>query len=78
MLRIIFAHVVGSKRNDDDCCCAGTSQTLLFLIEVEEFIKIPEIGFQQNRARKIFFKFIHSKGASAPLTVPITSVSKNE
>ena len=41
---------------------AGTSQTLLFLIEVDEFQKIPEIGFQQTRARKIFFKFIHSKG----------------
>ena len=43
-------------------CCAGTSQTLLFLIEVDEFQKIPEIGFQQNRAKKLFFKFIHSKG----------------
>lgn len=47
----------------------GTSQTLLFLTEVEEFLKIPEAGFQKNRARKIYVKFIHNK---AIMAVPIS------
>mmetsp|Transcript_23536 Transcript_23536/g.39976 ORF Transcript_23536/g.39976 Transcript_23536/m.39976 type:complete len:965 (-) Transcript_23536:251-3145(-) len=51
----------------------GTSQTLLFLIEVDEFQKIPETGFQQSRARKIFFKFIHSK---AIMAVPLTPATR--
>jgi len=48
----------------------GTSQTLLFLTEYEEFRKIPDYGFRQNRARKIFNKFLHHKGV---MPVPVTT-----
>jgi hypothetical protein len=48
----------------------------LFLIEVDEFQKIPEVSFQQNRARKIFFKFIHHKGkqVTQPVRKSVTRV----
>ena len=38
----------------------GTSQTLLFLLEVEEYRRIPSVRFQQMTAKKIFNKFVHS------------------
>ena len=35
------------------------SQTLLFLLEVEEYRRIPQAAYQVVRARKIFNKFVH-------------------
>jgi hypothetical protein len=37
----------------------GTSQTLLFLMEVEEYRRIPMADYMLSRARKIFNKFVH-------------------
>jgi len=47
----------------------GTSQTLLFLLEVEEYRRIPSIRYQHTFAQKIFYKFIH---ACAVMPLPLS------
>ncbi len=42
----------------------------MFLLEIDEFKKIPQYGFQLSCARKIFNKYIHSAGV---MPVPVTS-----
>lgn len=53
----------------------GTSQTLLFLLEVEEYRRIPSTAFQQSRARKIFTKFVHPL---AFLPLPLSDAVREE
>ena len=53
----------------------GTSQTLLFLLEIDEFKKIPQYGFQLSCARKIFNKFVHSNGV---MPVPVTAATRGD
>jgi len=48
-------------------------QTLLFLLDVEEFKRIPNATFQRLRARKIFNKFIHE---SAVFPVPVSETTR--
>ena len=53
----------------------GTSQTLLFLLEIDEFKKIPQYGFQLSSARKIFNKFVHMNGI---MPVPVTAATRSD
>jgi hypothetical protein len=43
--------------------------TLLFLLEVDEYRRIPSAAFQSTRARKIFNKFVHT---DAVMPLPIS------
>ena len=52
----------------------SASQTLLFLLEVEEYRRIPTVDFQQVRAKKIFNKFLHSL---AIMPVPISQQTQD-
>lgn len=51
------------------------SQTLLFLLEVEEYRRIPQASFQLTRARKIYNKFIHPLSI---MPIPISSSTREE
>lgn len=48
----------------------GLAQTLLYFVEVQEFRRIPHAEFQQQRANKIFNKYIDRL---APMAVPVQS-----
>jgi len=51
------------------------SQTLLFLLEVEEYRRIPQASFQLTRARKVYNKFIHPMSI---MPIPISSTTREE
>lgn len=52
----------------------GTSQTLLFLMEVEEYRRIPMADYMLRSARKIFNKFIHPQ---CIMPIPITKHTRD-
>jgi len=51
------------------------AQTLLFLLEVEEYRRIPQVSYQLVRARKVFNKFIHSLSI---MPLPISTSVRDE
>jgi hypothetical protein len=53
--------------------CAA--QTLMFLIDVEEYCRIPSAAFQQKISRKIYNKFIHEL---AIMPIPISKETRQE
>ncbi|KAJ1407748.1 RGS domain-containing protein [Ochromonadaceae sp. CCMP2298] len=53
----------------------GLAQTVLFLVEVEEFRRIPSFDFQLLRAKKIFTKFMHEV---CVMPVPVTCFTRAE
>lgn len=48
-------------------------QTLLFILEIEEFRRIPQAALQRLRARKIFNKFLHDM---AILPLPVSEATR--
>lgn len=52
----------------------GTSQTLLFLMEVEEYRRIPMADYMSRTARKIYNKFIHPQ---CIMPIPITRLTRD-
>ena len=47
----------------------GSTQTLLFILEIEDYLLIPHIQFQRIHARKIFNKYLHPLSVT-PVPVP--------
>ena len=63
-------------------CCAvfkshleitGSSQTLLFLVELEDYLCIPNPSFQRIRAKKIYGKYMH---ALSIMPVPVSASTR--
>ena len=52
----------------------GTSQTLLFLMEVEEYRRIPMADYMSRSARKIYNKFVHPQ---CIMPIPITNQTRD-
>lgn len=63
-------------------CCAmlkahleanSTSQTILFIVELEDYLRIPDAAYRALRARKIYSKYLHPLSI---IPVPIPAASR--
>lgn len=73
MIRDVLQHTQCCGIFKDFLDRESAPQTLLFLLDVEEFKRIPNATFQRLRARKIFNKYIHE---SAIFPVPVSEATR--